>query len=81
MEESHGNNDKDACWPHCTGEPKPDSCKSVKCGSRVGGTTERFGDDLPDETDESENIASGNPEVGLVSWRQLLEVRKTEFGL
>jgi len=81
MKEGHGNNDEDTCGPNSAGEPKSDGCKGVQPGSIVGGTTKGLGDDLPNEDDESENIASCNPEVGLVSWHQLLEIRKAKFSL
>ena len=79
MNESHGNNDQDACSPNSTGEPKSDGGKRVESDCIVGGTTDGLSDDLPAEDDNSKNIASGNPKVGLVSWGQLLEVRKTKF--
>ena len=81
MKEGHGYNDEDACGPNSAGEPESDGCKGVQPGSIVGGTTKGFGDDFPNEDDESEHITSCNPEVGLVSWHQLLEIRKTKFSL
>lgn len=81
MKESHGNNDKDACCPYGTSEPKSDSRESAKRSRRICGTTERLGDDLPNETDESKDVTSSNPEVSLFSWRQLPEVRQSKFGL
>ena len=81
MKKSRSNNDKDACSPNSASEPKSDSSKSINCSSRVGGTTEGLGDDLPEEHDESEDVTSSDPEVCLVSWHQLLEVRKTKFSL
>jgi hypothetical protein len=81
MKEGRGDNNKDAGSPKSASEPKSNSSKSIDCGGRVGGSTEGLGDDLPDEYDESENVTSGDPEVRLVSWRQLLEVRKTKFSL
>ena len=81
MKEGHGDDDEDACGPNSAGEPKSDSRKGVQPSSVVGGTTKGLGDDLPNKDDESENVASRNPEVGLVSWHQLLEVRKTKFSL
>ena len=79
VKESRGDNDKDACCPDSAGKPKSDGGKRVEPGSIVGGTTEGLDDDLPGEDDQSENVASGDPEVGLVSWGQLLKVWKTEF--
>ena len=81
MEESHSNNDKDTCGPNGTGEPKSNSGECVDRGGRVGGTAQGLRDDLPDEYDESENVTSSDPEVGLVSWHQFLEVRKAKFRL
>jgi hypothetical protein len=80
MEESHGNNDKDACGPDSASEPKSDSGKRVESNSSCW-TTEGLGDDLPEENDKSEEVGSSDPEVSLVGWGQLLKVRKTEFGL
>ena len=79
--ETCGDNYKDACRPNGASEPKSDGGKWVESGSIVGGTTEGFGDDLPSEDDKSEKVASSDPEVGLVGWRQLLEVRKITLGL
>ena len=81
MKESRGNDNKDACNPNCAGEPKSNGGQRVEPGSIVGGTTKGLGDDLPGKYDKSENIASGDPEVGLVGRRQLPEVRKAKFGL
>ena len=81
VKEGHGNDDHYACGPNGAGEPKSNGCKRVEPGGRVYGTTERLGDNLPDEHDESENIANSNPEVSLVGGGQLLKVRKTKFGL
>jgi len=78
---TRGDNDKDTCGPNGASEPKSDSSEWVESGSIVGWTTEGLRDDLPNEGDNSENVASSDPEVGLVGWHQLLEVRKTKFGL
>ena len=81
MKEGHGNNDQDTCGPNGAGEPKSDGRKRVQPGSIVGGTTKGLCDDLPNEDDESENVACRNPEVGLVSWHQLLKIRKAKLSL
>jgi len=81
MKEGHGNNDKYACGPDSASKPKADGSKGVEASSVICGTTKGLGDDLPDEHDKSKDIASSDPEVSLVSWRQLLEVRETELGL
>ena len=79
MKESHGNNNKDACGSNGASEPKADGGKCVEPDSIVGGTTERLGNDLPAEYNKSEDITSGDPEMGLVRWRQFFEVGKTKF--
>jgi hypothetical protein len=81
VKESNGDDDEETCGPEGDGKPKSDGGEGVKSGGIVGRTTERLGDNLPDENDKSEDITCSDPQMALVSWRQLLKVRKTEFGL
>ena len=81
MKKGRGNNDEDACGPDSASKPKSDSGKRVESSSIVCWTTEGLGDNLPEENDKSEEVASSDPEVCLVGWGQLLEVGKTKFGL
>jgi hypothetical protein len=81
MKESNGDDDEETCGPEGDGKPKSDGSEGVESGGIVGRTTERLGDDLPDKNDKREHIASSSPQMALVSWCQLLRVRKTEFGL
>ena len=81
VKESNGDDDEETCGPKGNGKPESDSGEGVKSGGIVGGTTKRLGDDLPDKNDKREDVASSDPQMALVSWRQLLKVRKTKFGL
>ena len=81
MEEGQARNDEEASLTKGHGEPKPDSRGRVIDHGVPRGPTEIFVHSLPCEYDEGEQVATGEPEVAFICWRNRPIVRKTKFGL
>ena len=81
VQKSQPGDDEKTGLAEAHGEPKPNGRSWVAGNGVASGTTKVFVHSLPCEDDESEQVASSEPEVALICRRDRPIVRKTTFGL
>lgn len=81
MQEGERRDDEEARLPQCQGEPEPGGGSGIMGDGIIHRTSKGLAHNLPCEDCESQEVASGEPEVALICRRDRPVVRKTKFGL